>query len=192
MKKLLIISIFSLFFVKGFSQKEKIHYFKLTDKKFKVGAIYIIPSIDHIFNCIWSINYSDEKELDSIVSFLNRNPKLKIEIGGHTDYRKIPMTNDTLSYRRAIQIMDYFIVYGINTNRLVAKGYGANEPIYLTEKTNVGYKGRDGKATNPKIYTFPKGVTLTEEYIKSLKTQEEREAAYQLCRRYVIKIIAVE
>ena len=42
---------------------------------------------------------------------------------------------------------------------------------------------------NNKEYTFPKGTVLTEEYINSLKTEDEREAAHQLNRRTTFQII---
>jgi len=184
--KRILLTLISLFLLMNvYSQKEKIHYFKLTDKKFKVGSIYL--ELNNYFKPCHSW-FCDEKELDSIVSFLTRNPRLVIEIGCHTDYRRVPMTNDTLSKRRAENAKDYLIAYGINQNRLVAIGYGSNKPLYLNKETTVESKGRDGKSP-VKLITFPKGVSLSEEYIKTLKTTDEKEAACQLNRRIEIKII---
>ena len=43
-----------------------------------------------------------------------------------------------------------------------------------------------------RTYQFPKGITLTDEYINSLKTREEREAAHQLNRRTEFRILRTD
>ncbi|MDX5320636.1 MAG: OmpA family protein [Bacteroidota bacterium] len=77
-------------------------------------------------------------ELDKLVDFMNANPSLKIEIGGHTDNTGNPGANQKLSEDRARSVYAYLVEKGINANRLRFKGYGANKPI----ATNDSEEGR--------------------------------------------------
>ncbi len=68
-------------------------------------------------------------ELGKLVSFLLKNPLLKIEIGGHTDNEGSDSHNITLSQSRAKAVFDYLTSNGISAERLTYKGYGENVPI---------------------------------------------------------------
>jgi outer membrane protein OmpA-like peptidoglycan-associated protein len=67
--------------------------------------------------------------LDDLVDYLKRKPNERIEIGGHTDNVGSDEKNLVLSLERAKSIVAYLIAKGISNDRLVAKGYGAEEPI---------------------------------------------------------------
>lgn len=67
--------------------------------------------------------------LDALVQFLEKNPTVHIEIGGHTSSTGSLERNTTLSEERANAVRDYVISKGINPSRLKAKGYGPNQPI---------------------------------------------------------------
>jgi len=116
-----------------------------------------------------------------LIKTLEANPTIVIELRSHTDSRRIPMTNDTLSQRRAQSVVDYLILRGIAPGRLIAKGYGEKIPRTLTKETLSRFKDR--------VYSFPAGVTLTDEYVKALRTVDEREAAYSLNRRTEFSIL---
>ncbi len=138
----------------------------------------------------WELLAQYQDSLIGLIKILQDNPKLVIELGSHTDSRPIPMTNDTLSQRRAQSVVDYLIVRGIDPERLVAKGYGARNPRYLSKETTINFVPRNAAAgTKPTPYTFPAGATLTDEYIASLKNHNEKEAAHQLNRRTEFKIL---
>ena len=68
-------------------------------------------------------------ELDKLVSFLNKNTTLKIELGGHTDNVGSKSSNQLLSENRAKAVYSYLIEKGITVDRLTAKGYGDTKPI---------------------------------------------------------------
>ena len=70
-----------------------------------------------------------EIELDRLVKVLETNPKLKIEVGGHTDNQGSESHNLTLSDNRAKAVRDYLISKGIAADRLTSKGYGQSVPI---------------------------------------------------------------
>jgi outer membrane protein OmpA-like peptidoglycan-associated protein/tetratricopeptide (TPR) repeat protein len=77
----------------------------------------------------WSIRPDAAKELDKIVKVMQDNPKIKIELGSHTDTRGSADKNMTLSERRAKSAVDYIISKGIASNRIKAKGYGESKPL---------------------------------------------------------------
>lgn len=69
------------------------------------------------------------RELDKLVTLLNDNTDLKIEMGSHTDSVASDAYNLELSQRRAESTVNYLIRKGIAADRLVAKGYGESKPI---------------------------------------------------------------
>ena len=68
-------------------------------------------------------------ELDRLKAIMDANPKLKIEIGGHTDNIGSAQSNLILSQKRAEAVRDYLVSKGIDGSRITAKGYGATKPI---------------------------------------------------------------
>ncbi|GAB2825428.1 OmpA family protein [Ferruginibacter profundus] len=68
-------------------------------------------------------------ELDKVVLLLNDNPKLRIEIDGHTDNVGLAKDNLSLSNNRAKAVVDYLLSKGIANGRLIYKGFGAAKPI---------------------------------------------------------------
>lgn len=68
-------------------------------------------------------------ELDLVVSFLKSNPKVKIELAGHTDNRGIPSQNVKLSQARVDKVKSYLVSKGIEGKRISGKGYGGSKPI---------------------------------------------------------------
>ncbi|MFO0661324.1 MAG: OmpA family protein [Polyangiaceae bacterium] len=82
--------------------------------------------------------------LEEIADALNRNPKLKqIEIQGHTDNSGTAQRNKVLYDERASAVRDRLITLGVSPSRLVAKGYGSDQPI----APNFG----PGKARNRRV-----------------------------------------
>ncbi len=75
--------------------------------------------------------------LDDIVRQLKRNPKIKLEIQGHTDNIGTKEYNRKLSERRADAVMEYFIKNGISPERLRSRGFGETKPI-ADNKTEEG------------------------------------------------------
>jgi outer membrane protein OmpA-like peptidoglycan-associated protein/Tol biopolymer transport system component len=68
-------------------------------------------------------------ELKRLVTLLQKNPELKIEIQGHTDNRGGKAHNQQLSESRAAAVKTFLVEQGIATNRLNSKGYGDSRPI---------------------------------------------------------------
>lgn len=76
-------------------------------------------------------------ELDKVVTFLQKNPTVEIEIGGHTDYKGTDEYNLVLSQGRCQSVVDYLAGQGVDGYRLTATGYGEGRPID-TNETDAG------------------------------------------------------
>lgn len=68
-------------------------------------------------------------ELNKVVEMLMKNPKMKIEVEGHTDNVGSDTYNLALSQERADAVATYILQKGIAADRLTTTGYGAAEPI---------------------------------------------------------------
>ncbi len=73
--------------------------------------------------------------LDEVYEFLVANPKVVIEIGGHTNTIPPHSYCDELSKNRAKSVSEYIIERGIDKSHITYKGYGKREP--LTESTSL-------------------------------------------------------
>ncbi len=98
-------------------------------------------------------------ELDKMVAFLDLNPTISIELGGHTDTRGDAKVNQKLSEDRAKAVYTYLISKGIKQDRLSYKGYGESQP------------------------------KISDEEITKLPTEAEQEAAHQSNRRTEYKTV---
>ncbi len=75
--------------------------------------------------------------LDEAVTLLKNNPKVKIEVQGHTDNVGSTYSNQILSQARAEAVRNYLISYSISSKRITAKGYGETMPI-ASNRTETG------------------------------------------------------
>ncbi|MFT7604444.1 MAG: outer membrane protein OmpA-like peptidoglycan-associated protein [Saprospiraceae bacterium] len=67
-------------------------------------------------------------ELEKLLTLLDNNATIKIQLSSHTDCRGEEEYNGKLSQDRAQSVVDYLVSMGISVNRLVAKGYGEQVP----------------------------------------------------------------
>lgn len=88
----------------------------------------VLPKISFDHN-----KYSIKKEsfcsLDVFASYLAFMPMVKISVEGHTSSIGNKKENLELSERRAIAVKNYLISKGIQKDRIVAKGFGAEVPF---------------------------------------------------------------
>lgn len=68
-------------------------------------------------------------ELNVVVDFLKTNPRVEIELEGHTDNRGDMNKNLVLSQQRVDKIKSYLVSKGIANKRISGKGYGGSRPI---------------------------------------------------------------
>lgn len=94
----------------------------------KVGQV--IP-MNNIFFDSNESSLKDESftELERVLAFLQKNPNLIVEVGGHTNGWCSHSFANELSDKRAKKVADYFIENGIASRKIQHKGYGKIEPI---------------------------------------------------------------
>lgn len=83
-------------------------------------------------------------ELAKVLDFLTANPKISVEIAGHTDSNGSDEHNNALSQGRSEAVVEWLIGQGIDVSRLTAKGYGESKPI----DTNAT---KEGQANNRRV-----------------------------------------
>jgi outer membrane protein OmpA-like peptidoglycan-associated protein len=77
----------------------------------------------------WELKPESRSELNKLISFLNQNKTVRIELSGHTDNTGDKKLNETLSQNRAKAVYDFLIIQGkVAPERLTYKGYGDTKP----------------------------------------------------------------
>ena len=145
---------------------------------FILAAMFKAQIIENIFYDFDKAVLRDESKLalDSMVMLLKDHPNIVIEMASHTDRIGSQKYNQGLSQRRAQSVVDYLIENGIPRERLKPAGYGKSKPKTVTKRIHSQYP------------QFEEGVTLTEEFIKTL-SKEDQEAADQINRRTEFTVI---
>lgn len=80
---------------------------------------------------------SEEQGIQEIVEFMNKYPKLYLEINGHTDNQGDANWNLQLSKLRAEAAKNLIVEAGIKSKRIKTNGYGQTQPI-TTNETEQG------------------------------------------------------
>ncbi len=88
-------------------------------------------TLDHVYFDVnkWDIKAEALPTLNKLHQSFLKNPKLVVEIAGHTDNIGEEDANHRLSQKRADTLREFLIKKGISENRILAKGYGEKSPI---------------------------------------------------------------
>ena len=97
-----------------------------------------------------SLQLGAEKVLSEFVKLMTLYPELKIEIQGHTDNTGAAQHNLDLSSKRAESVKNFIVLYGIESSRLVPKGYGMTKPIDSNDTDEGRAKNRRVELTKIK------------------------------------------
>jgi outer membrane protein OmpA-like peptidoglycan-associated protein len=97
-------------------------------KKVEIGKKIVLRNIFFDTN---KATLKDESvhELEKLLEILTENPKIKMEISGHTDDVGSEEYNQKLSEERAHSVVNYLVGKGIASDRLIFKGYGETQPL---------------------------------------------------------------
>lgn len=141
--------------------------------QFALANISAPTLIDNIFYDFDKATLRDSSKmaLDKLVTMLNENPNITIELSAHADYKGAAAYNKTLSQRRAEAVVRYLIDHGIAADRLTPVGYGKERPKTIRKKITEKYNW------------LKEGDMLTEEFIKALKDDKQQEICNQMNRR---------
>ncbi|MCP9768999.1 OmpA family protein [Lacihabitans sp. LS3-19] len=81
-------------------------------------------------------------ELENVFAFLEQNPKVEIELQGHTDNQGDYNLNMKLSKERAEAVKEYLTKKGIKSSRIKTKGFGSLKPIASNAQEETRQKNR--------------------------------------------------
>ncbi|MBP3726573.1 MAG: OmpA family protein [Bacteroidaceae bacterium] len=140
--------------------------------QFPLAPISVPVMIDNIFYDFdkATLRPESEKALDELVTLLNENPNVTIELSAHCDYKGTQAYNKKLAQRRAESVVRYLIAKGIAADRLTPVGYGKEKPKTVRKKLAAQYNW------------LKEGDVLTQEFIGKLD-KEKQEICNQLNRR---------
>ncbi|MEP7194884.1 MAG: OmpA family protein [Saprospiraceae bacterium] len=108
----------------------------LDKDKIKVGQTIKIEKL-YFKSDSSNIDSASYTVLEEVYDFLIKNPKIKIEIGGHTNAIPPHEYCDKLSSNRAQTVREYILKKGISSDRITSRGYGKRVPI-STNDTKAG------------------------------------------------------
>ena len=138
----------------------------------------LIDNIFYDFNKA-SLRPESKEALDELITLLNDNPNVTIELSAHTDRIGSDAYNNDLSQRRAQSVVDYLIRGGIEKDRLKAVGYGKSQPKEVSKNLAKHYE------------FLPEGQKLDAAFIDTLPPKEQ-EIADQINRRTEFKVLRID
>ena len=147
--------------------------------QFPLASITAPVLIDNIFYDFDKATLRPEsaEALDQLVTLLEENPNVTIELSAHCDYKGSADYNKRLSQRRAESVVRYLIEHGIAADRLTPVGYGKDKPKKIRRKVTEKYP------------FLKENDVLTEEFIKTLEDAEQQEQCNQLNRRTEFRVL---
>ncbi len=128
------------FSLKGYHSKVEPFLKDIPLQPIKIGQKIILKNIFFELDK-YDLREESLVELNKMLLFLAQNPKLSVEISGHTDDQGSDDYNQELSENRAHAVYEFLIKNGIDKERLSYKGYGESAPI--EDNTNA-----EGRASN--------------------------------------------
>jgi flagellar motor protein MotB len=139
------------FSLSGFTTETKPFIKNISLSPIDVGETIILRNI---FFDTGKYNLKPESvsELKKLLEFMEHNPALKIEIGGHTDNVGGEAYNLELSENRAKSVFDFLTQRGIEPSRLTYRGFGYSKPIATNDT-------QDGRAKNRRTEISITGIS---------------------------------
>jgi outer membrane protein OmpA-like peptidoglycan-associated protein len=120
---------------------------KIAEKNFNLVQKGMVITLKGVYFDIGKSTLRPESYpvLDDAAKILKDNPKIMVEIQGHTDSQGSESYNQTLSDKRAYSVVQYLVkTQGIEIKRLKAIGYGESKPIASNETA-------EGRALNRRV-----------------------------------------
>ena len=146
--------------------------------QFPLPPLHIPVLIENIF---YEFDKADltpasTEALNKLVTMMEENPHITIELSAHCDYKGRDEYNERLSQRRAESVVRFMTEHGVKADRMTAVGYGESRPKVVKKKV---------AERNPFL---TEGDTLTEEYIKKLP-EDQQEVCNSLNRRTEFRVL---
>lgn len=107
----------------------------------KTGETIRVDKLSYEINS-FKITNDSRPVLNDIFKFLNKNAKVSVEIGGHTNRFCDTEYCQTLSTNRAKAVVDFLVQKGIPSNRLTYRGYGKTKPLTFSRNAEAQKKNQ--------------------------------------------------
>lgn len=159
--------------------QEKSRDFMVTIPLTAIDKPIELPNIFYDFGK-WDLRPESMVSLDKLVETLNDNSNVTIELMSHTDSRDTEEYNLDLSQKRAQSVVQYLIEKGIAADRLSARGYGESTPKVV-----------DSVIAEQNAF-LKEGTSLTEQFINTLASEEQKEIAHQINRRTEFRVLRTD
>lgn len=117
----------------------------ITLDKIVVNKSYVLGNIYYEYKSS-ALNENSRITLDTLYSLLKENPEIVIELSSHTDSIGSDSYNMNLSQQRAEACADYLYAKGIDSSRVIPKGYGRSQPV--APNSINGKDNPEGRALN--------------------------------------------
>jgi outer membrane protein OmpA-like peptidoglycan-associated protein len=82
------------------------------------------------------------KTLNEVVGYMNKHPKVKVSLSGHTDLTGNIEYNQKLSKKRVLNARYYLMSKQLDADRIVTDYYGKSNPVVQTIEDALGWKNR--------------------------------------------------
>ena len=89
-----------------------------------------------------SLQKESLKQLEHVITLLQENPDLTLEVQGHTDDQGSDDYNLDLSQQRAETVRAFLLLFGVPDQSLFAKGYGESAPVAPNDSEENRAKNR--------------------------------------------------
>ncbi|WP_223826039.1 OmpA family protein [Spongiibacter pelagi] len=106
-----------------------------------------------------------ESILNGVAGTLNESTGFDVELQGHTDSVGNDSYNMSLSKKRANSVKNYLIGQGVEGNRLVARGYGEEQPVASNDSS-------EGRALNRRVELKVLGQTEEPVMVEDYSAEE--------------------
>lgn len=128
------------------ARADTLMYMDYCINSFKINVPIVLDNIYYEFNSA-ELTESSKKVLDALITIMDDNTEMEIELGAHTDDIGNEIYNQDLSEKRAKSCVDFLVSKNISASRLTFKGYGETMPI-APNKLKKGKDNPAGRAKN--------------------------------------------
>ena len=102
------------------------------EKKYALNKPFVLNKLQFKHDS-YELSESAKRDIKKVFVYLKRNPKVDLEIFGHTDNSGTPAYNKYLSSRRARSVALYIESLGIPENRIKWVGKGDKAPLFESD-----------------------------------------------------------
>lgn len=83
--------------------------------------------------------------LDQVAQYLLENPRIRVQIEGHSDERGTPDYNIALSHKRSQSVKSYLLNLGVSSSRMQTMSYGEERPLDTGSNKEAWQQNRRAK-----------------------------------------------